>query len=65
MVNNMTDYYMGLLIGAGIGYCVALITMVMMWALCVVSKNSEEGRDYAGKDSEDKYKQAKSAGDAD
>ena len=38
----MTDYYWGLLIGAGIGYCVALITLVMMWALCVIAK-SEEG----------------------
>jgi hypothetical protein len=27
-------YYLGLLIGAIIGYCGALFTMVMMWALC-------------------------------
>lgn len=30
----MTDYYWGLLIGAVIGYCGALFTMIMMWALC-------------------------------
>jgi hypothetical protein len=29
----MTDYYWGLLIGAIIGYCGALFTMIMMWAL--------------------------------
>ena len=41
----MTDYYWGLLIGAGIGYCVALITLVMMWALCVVAKNERDDAD--------------------
>ena len=39
----MTDYYWGLLVGAGIGYCIALITLVMMWALCVIAK-TEEGQ---------------------
>jgi hypothetical protein len=37
----MTEYYMGVLIGAGIGYCLALITLVMMWALCVIAKENE------------------------
>lgn len=41
----MTDYYWGLLIGAGIGYCVALITLVMMWALCVIAKNERDDAD--------------------
>ena len=41
----MTDYYWGLLIGAGIGYCVALITLVMMWALCVIAKNEKDDAD--------------------
>lgn len=54
----MTDYCVGLVIGVVSGYIFSLITLVMMWALCVVSKNSEEGRYYAGKDSEDDYKQA-------
>ena len=40
----MTEYYMGLLIGAGIGYCLALITLVMMWALCVIAKNEGENK---------------------
>jgi hypothetical protein len=35
----MSEYYMGLIIGAGIGYCLALITLVMIWALCVIAKN--------------------------
>ena len=39
----MTDYYWGILVGAGIGYCIALITLVMMWALCVIAK-TEEGQ---------------------
>ena len=30
-------YYLGLLIGAIIGYCGALFTMIMMWALCVAA----------------------------
>ena len=39
----MTDYYWGLLVGAGIGYCIALATLMMMWALCVIAK-TEEGQ---------------------
>ena len=38
----MTEYYMGALIGAGIGYCFALITLVMIWALCVIGKQERE-----------------------
>ena len=33
----MTDYYWGLLIGAIIGYCGALFTMIVMWSLCVAA----------------------------
>jgi hypothetical protein len=40
----MTEYYMGLLIGAGIGYCLALITLVMMWALCAIAKREDENK---------------------
>jgi hypothetical protein len=38
----MTDYYMGLLIGAGAGYCGALITLVAMWALCAVAHREDQ-----------------------
>ena len=46
----MTDYYWGLLIGAGIGYCLALITLVMMWALCVIAKNERDDVDVQAKE---------------
>lgn len=38
----MSEYYMGLLVGAAIGYCLALITLVMIWSLCVVAKQEKE-----------------------
>lgn len=41
----MTEYYMGVLIGAGIGYCLALITLVMIWALCVIAKEQDNEGD--------------------
>ena len=41
----MTEYYMGLLIGAAGGYCLALITLVMMWALCVIAKEQDNEGD--------------------
>lgn len=37
----MTEYYMGLLVGAAGGYCLALITLLMMWALCIVAKEND------------------------
>jgi hypothetical protein len=37
----MTDYYMGLAVGGMIGYCLALITLITMWGLCVVAHNSK------------------------
>jgi hypothetical protein len=40
----MTEYYMGLIIGAGIGYCLALITLMMIWALCVIAKVEGENK---------------------
>ena len=33
----MSDYYIGLIVGGIVGYCGALITMIMMWALCVAA----------------------------
>jgi hypothetical protein len=48
----MTDYYWGLLVGVGIGYCVALITLVMMWALCVIAKENDDERNT---DEENRY----------
>lgn len=38
----MTEYYMGVLIGAAGGYCLALITLLMIWALCVVTKEQDD-----------------------
>ena len=40
----MTDYYTGLLIGAIGGYCLALITLLMMWALCVIAKENDNDK---------------------
>lgn len=40
----MTEYYMGVLIGAGIGYFLALITLIMIWALCVIAKNEGDNK---------------------
>jgi hypothetical protein len=37
----MTDYYMGLVIGAGIGYCLAICTMITLWALCYIAAKDE------------------------
>lgn len=41
----MTEYYMGLLVGAAGGYCLALITLLMVWALCVIAKEQENEGD--------------------
>lgn len=38
----MTEYYMGVLLGAAGGYCLSLITLLMMWALCVIGKQERE-----------------------
>ena len=38
----MTEYYMGVLLGAAGGYCLALIALLMMWALCVIGKQERE-----------------------
>ena len=43
----MTDYYTGLLIGAAIGYCGALLTMIVVWSLCVVAKKADGDGCYA------------------
>ncbi len=40
----MTEYYMGLLVGAGIGYCLALTTIIAVWTLCVIAKKVNKGR---------------------
>ena len=43
----MSDYYMGLLIGAVIGYCGAMLTMLVIWSLCVVAKKADGDGYYA------------------
>ena len=40
----MNEYYMGLIVGAAGGYCLALITLVMMWALCVIAKEQNNDK---------------------
>ena len=40
----MTDYYIGLLIGAIIGYLGALFTMIVMWALCYAAHDDRGER---------------------
>jgi hypothetical protein len=37
----VTDYYIGLLVGGAIGYLGALLTMIVMWALCAAAKGEE------------------------
>jgi hypothetical protein len=48
----MTDYFWGILVGIFAGYCLSLLTLVTIWSLCVVAKNSDEGREdvYGEKD---------------
>ena len=38
----MGDYYWGLLIGAGIGYGLSIVTILVIWSLCVIAKQAEE-----------------------
>jgi hypothetical protein len=41
----MSEYYMGLLIGAAGGYCLALITLLVIWSLCVIAKEQDNERE--------------------
>ena len=51
----MTDYYTGLLIGAAIGYCGAMLTMLVIWSLCIVAKKADGDGCYADeKDTQDR-----------
>lgn len=38
----MNDYYWGLLIGAAAGYALAVVTLGVIWSLCVIAKRSED-----------------------
>lgn len=40
----MTDYYIGIAVGALAGYCLSLFTLIAIWALCVIAKREEENR---------------------
>ena len=40
----MTDYYWGILVGVMAGYCLSLLTLVMIWSLCVVAKKADGER---------------------
>jgi hypothetical protein len=41
---GMTDYFWGILVGVMAGYCLSLLTLVMMWALCVIAKREDENK---------------------
>jgi hypothetical protein len=45
----MSDYYIGLVVGGLVGYLGALITMIMMWALCVAAHDERLERGEDGK----------------
>ena len=45
----MTDYYMGILVGGAMGYCIALVSLVAVWSLCMIA-GQEEGREYGKTD---------------
>jgi hypothetical protein len=42
---GMTDYFWGILVGVMAGYCLSLLTLVMMWALCVIAKEQNNEGD--------------------
>ena len=44
----MTDYYIGLAVGVLIGYGLSLVTMIMLWALCVVAKEDKREQEHNG-----------------
>jgi hypothetical protein len=39
---SVSEYYWGMLFGGLIGYCLALFTMITMWALCAAAKDEKE-----------------------
>ena len=41
----MTDYFWGILVGVMAGYCLLLLTLVMVWALCIVAKENDNERE--------------------
>lgn len=41
----MTDYEWGLLVGGIAGYVGALITMIVMWSLCLAAHDEKVGED--------------------
>ena len=40
----MSDYYMGLIVGSAAGYCLSLVTLLGIWALCIIAKRENEER---------------------
>ena len=44
----MTDYYIGIAVGALAGYCLSLFTLVTIWALCVVAKEDKREQEHNG-----------------
>jgi hypothetical protein len=40
----MTDYFWGILVGVMAGYCLSLLTLVMIWSLCVIAKHEGDNK---------------------
>ena len=43
----MTDYTIGLIVGGLVGYGFSLLTMIVIWSLCVVAKKADGDGCYA------------------
>lgn len=40
----MTDYTIGLIVGGLVGYGFSMLTMIVIWSLCVIAKKADGGR---------------------
>lgn len=41
---DMTDYTVGLIVGGLVGYGFSMLTMIVIWSLCVIAKKADGGR---------------------
>lgn len=53
---DMTDYTIGLIVGGLVGYGFSMLTMIVIWSLCVIAKKADGGR-YDGEFETDKDKE--------
>ena len=42
----MTDYYTGIIVGGLFGYALSILTMLIMWSLCVVSARADGRKEH-------------------